>query len=261
MPLVSLTFSCCGLCRYVVPFLVALVAISIASRPYPDTKDEEARQLRLLYRQASTILEEAGIDHWLDRSSLLQAARDQRPLPYDGTLDVDVAIVKHDFMKAMRVLTQQTRFPSLIVKEGSIGGRHIKATSRSTWTTLDICPMELKNNRIMDPFRGSHEVSGKSAWGSFSRRLVNVEFEVVFPLRNCTWMDLPCKCPRRVNEYLKSGYGDDWYIPLPDDRMQRSKCDNGCMASYIDSILANSPYLTKAMKSDLQQRRAGIANA
>lgn len=209
-------------------------------------------------------LNELGVSYWLDRGTLLGAARDGRVIPYDG--DGDFALMENDYQKLAEMASTQTLFPGLHVKLRKAPANksitYMTVTSDASRMHSDIAMLsKVRSNdgevMLHDPYGFSHETHTATKWGTLHRRLLNLPLSAVLPLQSCTLGVQECKCPNDVDAYLSAIYGNDWYVPKP---YYKGTGDRQ-MSDYIGRILSSSAFLSVAMRTELENLEHGIAHS
>lgn len=193
----------------------------------------------------------ANMEYWLDRGTLIGAARNGAVIPYDG--DGDLAVVCDDLKKARGImgLTQVRENSSthlrdmrenssahlqedLMLHLRQCGGGYLKKIEGTDHVDMVGLDAETRDGKefIVDHYGWGHP------------KLVNIEREKVFPLRDCTFAGHACKCPNDVNAYLNQQYGEDWFVPRKGDAGSEQ---------YLTDILDNSQsMLSSAQKQELK---------
>jgi hypothetical protein len=217
-----------------------------------------------LLGNACTTLNQVGIPYWLDRGSLLGAARDGQIIPYDD--DVDIAVRHEDIERAKIALEQHASEEEFLVTWKSIGTprfarlmpRYFRLPEAFQNQTIDMKDYlhEEGGPRHADlteyVTESSIDPSGTRLHDPYTVHEKHVDFLAsdVFPLQTCSMEGHECKCPQDVSAYLSSQYGHDWYLPKAEGGLELSTDQH---ISYVKRVLEKpSAHLTGDMKAKLR---------
>jgi hypothetical protein len=160
----------------------------------------------------------ANFTYWLDRGTLIGAARNGKVIPYD--FDGDLATFCDDLPAARKIMDDS--FSSFAENAEDAGEGKSKRSlfsfrcknpyiiHHSGGDHVDMVGLEVKNESdgkeyLVDGYGHAHLGA--------DMHLLHVPVDVLLPLKDCNIEGHRCRCPNDVSAYLSSQYTEDWFLP------------------------------------------------
>mmetsp|Transcript_29399 Transcript_29399/g.52561 ORF Transcript_29399/g.52561 Transcript_29399/m.52561 type:complete len:317 (-) Transcript_29399:450-1400(-) len=157
------------------------------------------RQLREMMLQTLPVLEEMGVQHWVDFGSLLGLIRNGDLILHDN--DVDVVVLNPDWPSLQEKLTAR------LGKKYKVGAVRPSEDPSVMWLRV-YCPLGM-----MDIYGAHDRGSGNVEIEIGRERLLDLPKSMVLPTRDITFKGVKVPVPGSTTQVLKTRYGETWMIP------------------------------------------------
>lgn len=215
--------------------------------------------LKALVTEQCKRLEQLGITYWLDRGTLLGAAREGGIMAWDN--DEDLAMLQEDASKVWNnfetlekdlpegMTAWKVNYGDVPYFSFGLHGEHSDVTQS----------VKTSDGQLTDPYGGAHISTSMTRFGNMTRQIYTLKRDIVLPTQQCTFEGFDgCQCPNNVSAYLASQYGPKWYIPVPRSDEVGHVSD---VASAMERELRSCQLLTDEMKEDLKAALAKLTKA
>ena len=162
--------------------------------------------VKLLYQilyDTHNILQDNGLNYWVDGGSFLGAIRHGGIIPWDD--DIDIGIIQPDIKKFLSLRNQFKKCGYSISKvffgyKIFYSDRELIEDENFSFPFIDVFPFKKIGNKYRLYSKAARDIWSKESWFE----------DEIFPLKMYDFGNFKVLGPQTYKNYFKSSYGDDW---------------------------------------------------